>query len=92
VGSYWAPKGHPASSQGDHRNRVHSDQMVLAMIRPGEAGPVEHSSAEAKSPKLKAKGLSGFHPSGQQLRQPDGGSEGQLKNYSHDNSLKENRA
>ncbi len=32
----------------------------------GEAGPVEHSSAEAKILKLKAKGLSGCHPSGQQ--------------------------
>jgi hypothetical protein len=58
----------------------------------GEAGPVEHSSAEAKSLKLKAKELSGCHPSGQQPRQPDGGSEGQIKNYSHDNLLKENRA
>jgi hypothetical protein len=37
----------------------------------GEAGPVEHSSAEAKSLKLEAKGLSGCHPSGQKLRQPD---------------------
>jgi hypothetical protein len=37
----------------------------------GEAGPVEQCSAEAKSLKLKAKGLSGCHPSGQQPRQPD---------------------
>ena len=58
----------------------------------GEAGPVEHSSAEAKSLKTKAKGLSGCHPSGQQLRQPDGGPEGQIKNYAHDNFTKENRA
>jgi hypothetical protein len=35
AGSYWALKGHPASSQGDHQDRVHSDQMVLAMIRRG---------------------------------------------------------
>ncbi len=28
----------------------------------GEAGPVEHSSAEAKSLKLRAKKLSGCHP------------------------------
>ncbi len=41
--------------------------------RAGEAGPVEHSSAEAKILKLEAKGLSGCHPSGQQPRQPDGG-------------------
>ncbi len=51
----------------------------------GEAGPVEQSSAEAKSLKLRAKGLSSCHPSGQQPRQ----SEGQIKNYSHDNLLKE---
>jgi hypothetical protein len=38
----------------------------------GEAGPVEHRSAEAKSLKLRAKGLSDCHPSGQQSRQPDG--------------------
>ncbi len=55
----------------------------------GEAGPVEHSSPEAKSLKLKAKGLSGCHPSGQQPRQPDGGPEGKIKNYSQDNLLKE---
>jgi hypothetical protein len=33
--------------------------------------------------------MSGCHPSGQQSRQPDGGPEGQIKNYSHDNWLKE---
>jgi hypothetical protein len=58
----------------------------------GEGGPVEQSSAEAKSLKLKAKGLSGCHPSGQQLRQPDGGPKGQIKNYPLENLLKENRA
>jgi hypothetical protein len=45
----------------------------------GEAGPVEQSSAEAKSLKLRAKGLSGCHPSGQQPRQPDRGPKGQNK-------------
>ncbi len=55
----------------------------------GEAGPIEQSSVEAKSLKLRAKGLSGCHPCGQQLRQPDGGPEGQMENYSHDNLLKE---
>ncbi len=54
-----------------------------------EAGPVEQCSAEAKSLKLMAKGLSGCHPSGQQPRQPDRRPEGQIKNYSHDNLLKE---
>jgi hypothetical protein len=44
----------------------------------GEAGPVEQSSAKANSLKLRAKGLSGCYPSGQQPRQPDGGPEGQI--------------
>jgi hypothetical protein len=51
----------------------------------GEAGLVEHSSAEAKSLKLEAKGLSGCHPSGQQPMQPDGKARGQIKDYSHNN-------
>jgi hypothetical protein len=55
----------------------------------GEAGPVEHSSVEAKSLKLEAKRLSGCHPSGPQLRQPDGEAGGQRKDYSHD-SLRKN--
>ncbi len=55
----------------------------------GEAGPVENCSAEAKSLKTKAKGLSGCDPSGQQPRQPDGGPKGQIKDYSHDKLLKE---
>ncbi len=45
----------------------------------GEAGPVEQSSAESKSLKLRAKGQSGCHPIVQQPRQPDGGPEGQNK-------------
>ncbi len=63
--------------------------MVLKDNQATEAGLVEQSSAEAKSLKLRAKGLSGYHPSGQQLRQPDGLPEGHIKNYSHNNLLKE---
>ncbi len=57
----------------------------------GEAGPVEQSSAEAKSLKLRAKGLSGCLSSGQQPRQPNRarGQRAKIKNYSHDNLLKE---
>jgi hypothetical protein len=44
---------------------------------------------EAKSLKLRAKGLSGCHPSGQQPRQPDGGQRAKIKNCSRDNLLKE---
>ncbi len=54
MGSYYALKGHPVASQGDHLDWAYSDQMVLEMIRRGEAGPVEQSSAEAK--RLKTKG------------------------------------
>jgi hypothetical protein len=50
----------------------------------GEAGPVEHCSAEAKSLRLRAKGVSSCHPIGQQPRQPDGGPKGQIKDHSHD--------
>jgi hypothetical protein len=45
----------------------------------GEAGPVEQSSAVAKSLKLRAKGLSDCYSSEQQPRQPDGGPVGQIK-------------
>ncbi len=48
-----------------------------------------HSSAEAKSLILEAKGLSDCHPSGQQPRHPDGKAKGQIKDYSHD-SLRKN--
>jgi hypothetical protein len=54
----------------------------------GEAGLVEHSSAEAKSLKLESKGLSGCHPSGQQPRRPDQEARGQIKDYSHDSLRK----
>jgi hypothetical protein len=54
----------------------------------GEAGLVEHSSAEAKSLKLEAQGLSDCHPSGQQPREPDGKARSQIKDYSHDSLCK----
>ena len=50
---------------------------------------MEQSSAEAKSLKLRAKGLSGCHPTGQQPRQLEGGQRTKIKNYSHNNLLKE---
>ncbi len=79
MGSYWALKRHPASSQGDHWDRVHSDQMVLAMIRQGRLVRWSKAQRRPRVSKLRAKGLSGCHPSGQQLRQPDGGPGGQIK-------------
>jgi hypothetical protein len=62
--SCFKPRGSPGSSPLRSDGSRH-DQA-------GEADPVEHSSAEAKSLKPEAKGLSGCHPSGQQPRQPDG--------------------
>ncbi len=88
MGSYWALKGHPASSQGDHRDRVHSDQMVLAMIRRGRLIRQSIAQQRPRVSKLEAKGLSGCHPSGQQPRQPDGKARGQIKDYSHNNLQK----
>jgi hypothetical protein len=50
------PRGSPGSSP--LRSDGSRDDQA------GEAGLVEQSSAEAKSLKLRAKGLSGCHPSG----------------------------
>jgi hypothetical protein len=93
VGNLRVPTGHSRDNSHQAKGiiRIESTQ-IRWFSQTGEAGPVEQSSAEAKSLKLRAKGLSGCHPSGQQPRQPDGGPEGQLKNYSHDNLLKKNRA
>ena len=78
--SCFKPRGSPGSSPL-RSDGSRNDQA-------GEAGPVEHSSAEAKSLKLEAKGLSGCHRSGQRPRQPDGKARGQIKDYSHANSRK----
>jgi hypothetical protein len=78
--SCFKPRGSPRSSP--HRSDGSRD------VQAGEAGLVEHSSAEAKSLKLEAKGLSGCHPSGQQPRQPDGEARGRIKDHSHDNLQK----
>jgi hypothetical protein len=63
--SCFKPRGSPGSSPLTSDGSLDDQE--------GEAGPVEHNSAEVKSLKTKAKGLSGCHPSGQQPRQPDGG-------------------
>ena len=57
----------------------------------GEAGLVDQSSAEAKSLKLRAKGLSGCHSNEQQPRQPDREPGGQIKGLlsRHANSKRE---
>ncbi len=70
----------PLRSDGSHNDQA------------GEAGPVEQCSAEAKSLKLRAKGLSGCHPSGQQPRQPDGGPEGQNKELLSQQFVERNKA
>ncbi len=62
--------------------------MVLAVIRQGRLIRW-HSSAEAKSLKLEANGLSSCHPSRQQPRQPDGKARGQIEDCSQD-SLRKN--
>ncbi len=82
--SCFKPKGSPGSSplrSDDSRD----DQA-------GEAGPVEHGSAEAKSLKTKGQGTVRLPPQWATTEAARRGPEGQLKNYSHDNLLKENRA
>jgi hypothetical protein len=43
-------------AKGDHLGQVHSDQMVLEMIRRGRLVRLSRCSAEAKSLKNKVKG------------------------------------
>jgi hypothetical protein len=63
--------------------------MVLEMIRQGRLVQLRKAQQRPRVSKLRSKGLSCCHPSGQQPRQPDGEPEGQIKSYSHDNLLKE---
>ncbi len=82
VGNLWVPTGHSRDIllQAKGITGIESAQIDGSRDdQAGEAGPVEHRSAEAKSLKLKAKGLSGCHPSGQQPRQPDGKARGPKK-------------
>jgi hypothetical protein len=55
----------------------------------GEAGPVEQGSAEAKSLKTKDQGTVRLPPQWATAEAARRGPEGQIKNYSHDNLLKE---
>ncbi len=75
-------------AKGDPRDRVHSDQMVLAMIRRGRLVRQSIAQRRPRVSKLEAKRLSGCHPSGQQPRQPDGKARGQIKDNSHHNFQK----
>ncbi len=80
VGNLRVPTGHSRTSCFKPRRSLGSSPLRSDGShddQAGEAGPVEHSSAEAKSLKLEAKGLSGCYPSGQQSRQPDGKARGQ---------------
>jgi hypothetical protein len=82
--SCFKPSGSPGSSP------LRSDGSCDDQA--GEAVPVEQHSAEAKSLKLRAKGLSGCHPSGKQPRQPDGGPKGRNKELLSGQFTKRNRA
>ncbi len=82
--SNFKPRGSPGS------NPLRSDGS--RDDQAGEAGPVEQSSAEAKSLKLRGKGLSGCHPSGQPPRQQDGGPKGLNKELLSRQFTKRNRA
>jgi hypothetical protein len=55
VGSYKALKRHPAAGHGDHLDRVHSDQIVLEMIRLGRL--VRLKKGKGSPPEKKHHGL-----------------------------------
>jgi hypothetical protein len=55
----------------------------------GEAGPVEQSSAEAKSLKLGPRGCPVATPVGNNRGSQTGGQRTKIKNYSYDNLLRE---
>jgi hypothetical protein len=64
--------------------------MVLAMIRRGEAGPVEQSSAEARSLKTKGQGTVRLPPQWATIEAARReAKKAIIKNYFHDNLLKE---
>jgi hypothetical protein len=65
--------------------------MVLAMIRRGRLVRNSKAQRRPRVSKLRAKGLSGCHPSRQQLRQPDRGPEGQNKELLSRKFTKRNR-
>jgi hypothetical protein len=77
-------KEHPAASQGDHLDRVHSVQMVLEMIRRGNwSGRVE-AQRRLKVSKLRAKGLFDYHSSETVVKAARWGPVGQIKGYSYE--------
>jgi hypothetical protein len=56
TGPYWALKRHPASSQGGSPESSPLRSDGSCDDQAGEAGPVEHSSAKAKSLKTRGQG------------------------------------
>jgi hypothetical protein len=96
VGTLRVPNGHSRDillqAKGDHQGSSPLRSDGSRDDQEGEAGPVEHRSAEAKSLKLEAKGLSGCHPSGQQPRQPDGKGQRPNKGLLSQQFTKEHRA
>jgi hypothetical protein len=78
--SCFKPRGSPGSSP--LRSDGSRDDQA------GEAGPVEHSSAEGKSLKLEAKDCLVATPVGNNRGSQTGRPEGQIKDYSHNNLQK----
>jgi hypothetical protein len=59
------PTMHPRDillkAKGDHLDQVHSDQMVLVMIRRGRLSGRAAAQQRPRVSKLRAKGLSDYH-------------------------------
>jgi hypothetical protein len=95
VRNLWVPTGHSRDILLQAKGITGIERLRSDGSRDdqgGEAGLVEHSSAEAKSLKLEAKGLSDCHPSGQQPRQPDRKARGPNKGLLSQQFTKEHRA
>jgi hypothetical protein len=95
AGNFWVPTKHSRDilQQAKGITLIESTQIRwFSDDQAEEASSVEQSSAEAKSLKLKAKGLPGCHSSEQQPWQPDGGPEGQIKGLLSWHITKEKRA
>ncbi len=88
TGSYWALKGHPASSQGGSPGSSPLRTDGSRDDQAGEAGPVEHSSAEAKSLKTRGQETVRLPPQWATTEAARWKARGQIKDNSHDNFRK----
>ncbi len=87
VGNLRVPTGHSRDIllQAKGITGIESTQIRWFSRRSGGGGWSGRAwLSGGQESQTRAKVLSNCHPSGQQLRQPDGKAKGQIKDYSHD--------